>query len=464
MSDKKTYYQEEQVRRYLHNEMTSAERNAFEREMQKDPFLADAVDGLSAFPAEEIISDIQSLKTDIQNSRRSSRIHIWYAAASILVIVVSTFILFNIDEKANIVVTENTQQLAPKPQGKVIQEPQILQKNETEQKAILSDKNDNNNTRSEIAASKPNDTATQSSSTKKQKKGSLFNANLTEHLKLKKSFPLAEDMQMAKNESQTQADLQQTPDQTASEEKPLIQTVSIRDMQKTTKAARTKNAEMQLAISDSQSKQPINVSGMVTDSQGNPLPGVTISLKGSGYGAITNADGKYSIPNVQDSNSLVYSFIGKETQEIPVTGNIPMNITLKNDDSSLSEVVVVGYGSNQKKELTGSAAGIDVSTSSTSQKAIPSDGWKAYNDYLKQQLSQPNLARTDKRVVIRLEFEVDSAGHIGSFKILSSDNKGLNNEAIRIIQEGPVWLPAYKNSSPYPERVKLKLVFPAKKE
>lgn len=463
MSDKKTYYQEEQIRRYLHNEMTSAERNAFEREMQKDPFLADAVDGLSAFPSEEIISDIQSLKTDIQNSRRSSRRHIWYAAASILVIVVSTFILFNIDKKANIVVTENTQQLAPKPQGEVIQEPQILQKNETEQKAIHSDKNDNNNTRSEIAASKPNDTATQSSSTKKQKKGSLFNANLTEHLKLKKSFPLAEDMQMAKNESQTQADLQQTPDQTASEEKPLIQTVSIRDMQKTTKAARTKNAEMQLAISDSQSKQPINVSGMVTDSQGNPLLGVTISLKGSGYGAITNADGKYSIPNVQDSNSLVYSFIGMETQEIPVTGNIPMNITLKNDDSSLSEVVVISYGSNPKKELTGSAAGIDVSTSSTSQKAIPSDGWKAYNDYLKQQLSQPNLARTDKRVVIRLEFEVDSAGHIGSFKILSSDNEGLNNEAIRIIQEGPVWLPAYKNSAPYPERVKLKLVFPAKK-
>lgn len=464
MSDKKTYQQEEQIRRYLDNEMTSTERNAFEREMQKDPFLADAVDGLSAFPTEEIISDIQYLKVQIRKNKPSSRRFIWYAAASVLVIAVSTFILFNIDRKTNVVLTENVQQPTSNPQEGIIQEPLNLQKNETEQKVTSPEKTDNTTAKFEIASTRTKDTSTQISSTKKETKGSLFNPNLPEQLKIKKSFSLAENIQIEKNDTQIQTGTQQTTDEIASEDKPLIQTVSIRGIQRTSKAARAENNAMQFALADTQLTQKGTVSGIVTDSQGDPLPGVAIYVKGTNHGAITNPNGEYLIPNVQDTNSLVYSFIGMKTEEIPYTSSTPMNVTLKNDDSSLSEVVVVGYGTTKKAELTGSVAGIDVSTTSANHKASPLMGWKAYNDYLKQQLAQPNLNKADRRVAIRLVFEVDSTGQPGSFKILSSDNEKLNNEAIRIVEEGPVWLPASQNSVSHSEQVKLKLVFPAQKQ
>ena len=127
MSDKNTYQQEEQIRRYVQNEMTNAECNAFEREMQKDPFLADAVEGFSTFSSNEIFVDIESLKNKVRNDRHGRQRYIWYAAASVLLIVVSTFFLFNMEEKSNLMVSENT---AIKEE---LSSPEQINNNETEE-------------------------------------------------------------------------------------------------------------------------------------------------------------------------------------------------------------------------------------------------------------------------------------------------------------------------------------------
>ncbi len=136
MWGKKTYQQEEQIRRYVQNEMTNAERNAFEREMQKDPFQAEAVDGFSAFPPGDVFADVETLKTGIRGHRHGNQRYIWYAAASVLLIIVSTFFLFNLEKKTNPVVTGNMakpeQQAAPS--EKMLFGAQTVQRNETEQK------------------------------------------------------------------------------------------------------------------------------------------------------------------------------------------------------------------------------------------------------------------------------------------------------------------------------------------
>ena len=76
-------------------------------------------------------------------------------------------------------------------------------------------------------------------------------------------------------------------------------------------------------------RQSLSVSGRVLDSSGNPLPGVTVVVKGSTQGTITDTQGNYSLEDVPASATLVFSFVGMETKEIPVGGKSTINVTLE---------------------------------------------------------------------------------------------------------------------------------------
>ena len=100
------------------------------------------------------------------------------------------------------------------------------------------------------------------------------------------------------------------------------------------------------------------VSGSVTDESGAPLPGVNIFIKGTTIGTTTDVAGRYSL-NIEDPNAiLVFSFIGFEMQEVNVDNRTEINVTLKQDIQALEEVVVVGYGTQRKSDLTGSVGTI----------------------------------------------------------------------------------------------------------
>ena len=102
------------------------------------------------------------------------------------------------------------------------------------------------------------------------------------------------------------------------------------------------------------------VTGTVTDaSTGNPMPGVNIVLKGTTLGALTDVNGRYTlaVPEPQ-SAILVFSFIGFGSKEVPVTGKSIIDTTLEGIITGLEEVVVIGYGTMKKKDLTGSVASV----------------------------------------------------------------------------------------------------------
>jgi len=101
--------------------------------------------------------------------------------------------------------------------------------------------------------------------------------------------------------------------------------------------------------------QTVLISGTVTGSEdGQPLPGVNITVKGTTIGAITGIDGKYTLSAPANSQTLVFSFIGFVTQEVPVAGKTIIDVVLVQDLYNVDEVVVVGYGTQRKSEVTGS--------------------------------------------------------------------------------------------------------------
>lgn len=101
----------------------------------------------------------------------------------------------------------------------------------------------------------------------------------------------------------------------------------------------------------------VAVTGTVTDASGEPLPGVTVSIPGTAIGTATDLEGKYAL-SVPEESTLVYSFIGFETQRIVVGDQSIINVTLNEDMASLEEVVVVGYGTQKKSDITGTVASL----------------------------------------------------------------------------------------------------------
>lgn len=99
--------------------------------------------------------------------------------------------------------------------------------------------------------------------------------------------------------------------------------------------------------------QQKTVSGKIVDDNGQPLPGVTVIVKGTTNGTVSNIDGDYSISSVSDESVLVYSFVGMLSQEIAVAGKTLINVTMQTDAVGLDEVVIVGYGTQKKATLTG---------------------------------------------------------------------------------------------------------------
>lgn len=106
-------------------------------------------------------------------------------------------------------------------------------------------------------------------------------------------------------------------------------------------------------------QQVLTISGRVTDSSGAPLPGVTVVMKGSTQGTITDANGNYSLDNVRRDGALVFSFVGMKAQEILVTGKTSIDVVLKEETIGIDEVVAIAYGTQKRREVTGSISKVD---------------------------------------------------------------------------------------------------------
>jgi len=105
--------------------------------------------------------------------------------------------------------------------------------------------------------------------------------------------------------------------------------------------------------------QGVTVTGKATDANGEAMPGVTIQVKGTTAGTVTQADGTYRLSVPADATTLVFSFVGMKTQELEIGGRAVIDVVLEEEVTALSEIVVVGYATQTKASVTGAVAQVD---------------------------------------------------------------------------------------------------------
>jgi TonB-linked SusC/RagA family outer membrane protein len=103
----------------------------------------------------------------------------------------------------------------------------------------------------------------------------------------------------------------------------------------------------------------VQLTGRVVDEKNEGLPGATVLLKGTTNGSTTDMDGKFSLTVPSATGVLVVSFVGYQSQEVSISNSLVVNVVLKADTKSLDEVVVVGYGTQKKRDLTGTVLSLD---------------------------------------------------------------------------------------------------------
>ena len=133
------------------------------------------------------------------------------------------------------------------------------------------------------------------------------------------------------------------------------------------------------------------IRGTVTSAEdGKPLPGVNIVARGTARGTVTDAGGRYSLSVADDVTTLVFSSVGFARQEVPIGGRAVLDVTLTPDENSLNEVVVVGYGTQRRRDLTGSIA-------SVSEKEIKAVAVSSFDQSLQGRVAGVQVTNTSGR-------------------------------------------------------------------
>jgi TonB-dependent starch-binding outer membrane protein SusC len=162
-------------------------------------------------------------------------------------------------------------------------------------------------------------------------------------------------------------------------------------------------------------QQQKTISGKVTDSNNQPLPGVTLVVKGTTTGTVTNADGNYSIFNTPENAILVFSFVGMQTQEIVIGKQSIIDVTMIVDAIGIEEVVAIGYGTVRKRDLTGSVSSIKNNVIST------------------QAISRIDQAFQGRVAGVQLTTTSSAPGSTATIRIRGGNSINSNNEPLYVI-------------------------------
>lgn len=186
------------------------------------------------------------------------------------------------------------------------------------------------------------------------------------------------------------------------------------------------------------------IRGQVVSADGDPLPGVAVVVKGTNTAVATDAQGNFTLDLPGGKATLAFRFIGYETKERIVEANAgPITVDMQVDTRALSEVVVTGYGSSTSK-------------SPVVVNAKPGIGNRAYRKYLEENIRYTS-AFIKGRVVVQAT--VSSTGSLQNLQVIRSLCPACDEEALRLVGQGPAWKPATRDGTGIEQDVKIVVRF-----
>jgi TonB family protein len=172
-------------------------------------------------------------------------------------------------------------------------------------------------------------------------------------------------------------------------------------------------------------------------------------IKGSTIGTVSDENGNYQIESPGETPTLVFNFIGYTSTEVDAEARSEVNVQLNTDVAQLSEVVVIGYASPSAGQVT-----------PTLHLAHPETGNRVFRQYLESNIIYPDAARENKiegRVTV--EFYIETDGRLTGFTVVRGIGSGCDEELIRLIREGPKWIPTLRDSVPVRDKARVRLKF-----
>ena len=369
------------IKEYLHGNRKGKAANRMEREALSDPFLYEALEGLTSTPGDPIDGLIR-LERQLNERARSSRKQkrVWmYVAASLAVLLACGTWWFTRQEKTFDVPMMMVAQLSDSVKTK---ERLTL---ESEKAIDLSDETDSLTVRS-------ND---------------------------KRQLPHSADKVVKRKDSVREMVMEELADQEIS-----LASVQMEDTSRLT----------------IQKMKVINnhVSGTITDGKGNPLPGVTVILSGSTIGVVSDGNGHFSLELPASEGVLAFSFVGMKSRNVLVKAGDKLQVKMEEDTEGMDEVVVTGYGVAKKREVEMSNVKIRGTSTVSGQPnvlldtLVSKDDIFHFNQYMEKALRYPKAdLDSNKMGTVTLSFELNRKE--------DGFSKESNKEVIRLLAEGPKW-------------------------
>jgi hypothetical protein len=399
--------------RYTSKEMTGRERNAFERELQKDPFSEDAAEGLSGLSPGEALKDVTSLNKKLQSGVTRRQRFVYYriaASVAVLMLFSSVFFFINRSKNAaeNIEIALNTPAPLEITESKAISEP-VNAASET----VAADKSEPS------YKDKASEIADETGLAAGQKNAENFiSARKADIMAV--SNPVTDDIYLA-------------------EEKEIAMAPA---------AAMARSETL-----------PVIIKGRVISSEDNqPVPGASVIVKGTSNGVLTDNNGNFNITIADKADqALQASYIGMETKEFKAEADTQLQVKLEPSLHAFNEVVVVAYGESGSKKA--GAAEKAVSDDMGYSAPEPVGGQYEFDSYIEKNIRKPVTQPEGERVVVIINFTVKSNGTIENIKTIRSPDEEYSAEAARLLREGPSWKPAMQNGEKIDDEVRVRIVF-----
>lgn len=424
---------ENNFKRYLADEMTAAERNTFEKELQKDAFEAEALEGFESTSI-PFSSDMEDLKEKLKPQKKN-RVPIFAAAATILLLITSGIIWLQLNHETQ------TPQLS---ENKIEEE---LSTELKEEETVI----EKRATTSQEKAQKPKQAISEN---EKSTEPQIIETQKSQ----KEAEPIIiAEVQDAEVIAETE-EIQSIVNKKA--EDAAVVAFQQMEVEPLPTAPIETDEGTEFIINDNFKQQKITkrtVYGTVISAEDQmPIAGATLLQKGTVNGVVSDMDGNFKIDIENDSNAvLVASFIGMVQKEVQPTKDSNAIIELTADNLALNEVVVVGYGKQRRANYTKQTA---QHSNTDIQEAEPVCGMKEYKKQISKNATLPDDFPQNS-MIVKLLLTIDKNGTITKIENTNNADKKIVELAKTILSNGPDWNAEVKNGEKIESQVKIKIRF-----